>query len=385
MSQNHSAYTIAYEAKRLTHNATGLGNYGRMLVEMLSQLEPQNKYLLYTPTLGRDELRQRLPKTQNVELRLPSKPKRGAAQSLWRTYGITKELPKNIDLFHGLAAELPMGLQRHGIKSVVTIHDLIFLHYPAYYQWIDRKIYTYKYRKACQQANRIIAVSQATKRDIVRYFNIPPEKIEVIYQGCDASFKQNVDTDTKLKVREKYGLPKQFILSVGSIEERKNLLLAVRALKHLDQPITLVAIGKRSPYTEKIESYIKAENLNDRIRIINNVSFNELPAFYQMATMFVYPSRYEGFGIPLVEAACSALPIIGATGSCLEEAGGPHAIYVEPDNVQQMAEAMNKILNNKELANEMGRKSREYAKKFEPEILVNQYMEVYRKIIENKV
>lgn len=122
--------------------------------------------------------------------------------SLWRVWGITSQLEKEgIELFHGLSNELPLNIHKSRIKSIVTIHDLIFLRYPQYYQSIDRKIYTYKFRKACENADKIIAISECTKRDIIRYFNIPDDKIEVVYQGCDVSFTHPV-TEEK---RRRYG------------------------------------------------------------------------------------------------------------------------------------------------------------------------------------
>ena len=253
--------TIAYDAKRITHNATGLGNYGRMMIEALARFAPANRYLLYSPDPGRDDLRRRLPQMPQIEFRYPQRQRKGIGKAWWRTFDIRHELPAEVSLFHGLAAELPFGLRKSGVRSVVTIHDLIFLRFPSYYKWIDRKIYTYKYRKACQQADRIIAISEATKRDIVAYFGIAPEKIDVVYQGCDESFKREVAEETQRAVREKYNLPERYILYVGSIERRKNLLLLVQAAARTAEPVHIVAIGKRTPYTTEVERYAAQNGL----------------------------------------------------------------------------------------------------------------------------
>lgn len=374
--------TIAYDAKRITHNATGLGNYGRMMIEALARFAPENRYLLYSPDPGRDDLRGRLPQTPQIEFRYPQRPRKGIGKAWWRSFGIRHELPAEISLFHGLAAELPFGLRKSGVRSVVTIHDLIFLRFPSYYKWIDRKIYTYKYRKACQTADRIIAISEATKRDIIDFFGIAPEKIDVVYQGCDESFKREVAEETQRAVRAKHNLPEHYILYVGSIEQRKNLLLLVQAAARTAEPVHIVAIGKRTPYTAEVESYAAQNGLTPRLHIFDRVDFAELPAFYRMANLFVYPSRFEGFGIPMIEAACCGVPTIGATGSCLEEAGGPDAAYVDPDDPQALADKIAEIRSDEALRRRMIERGRAYAMRFEPEKLAADLMEVYRRTTE---
>lgn len=373
--------TIAYDAKRITHNATGLGNYGRMMIEALARFAPQNRYLLCSPDPGRADLRERLPRTDRIEFLFPDPPRRGLGKSLWRTFGIRRELPSEVRLFHGLAGELPFGLHKSGVKSVVTIHDLIFLHFPAYYKWIDRKIYAYKYRKACREADRVIAISEATKRDIVSYFGIEPEKIDVVYQGCDEQFKREVPEAAMQAVRTKYALPRHYILSVGSIEERKNLLLVVQAAARMAEPPHIVAVGRRTPYTALVERYAAEHGLSERLHICDRVAFADLPALYRMADLFVYPSRFEGFGIPMIEAACCGVPTVGATGSCLEEAGGPDAIYVDPDDPEQLADAIRRVLADEELRRRMVAAGREYVARFEPEVITADLLKVYARVL----
>lgn len=372
---------IAYEAKRITHNATGLGNYGRTIVEMLARLAPQNRYLLYTPDPGRDELRRRLPDLPQIEIRLPRTPKHGLMKAWWRSVGMCRELPADVSLFHGLGAELPWGLRKRGIPSVVTIHDLIFLRFPAYYKWIDRKIYAWKYRSACRRADRVIAISEATKRDVVDFFGIAPEKIDVVYQGCDERFKREIPEEILQAVREKYGLPERYVLSVGSIEERKNLLLLLQAVARMAEPVHVVAVGKRTPYTARVERYAAEHGLADRLHLYHDVRFADLPAFYRMADAFVYPSRFEGFGIPMIEAAVCGVPTVGATGSCLEEAGGPAAVYVDPDDPQALADRLAEILADESLRRRMAEGGRAYAARFEPEKLTADLLAVYEKTI----
>lgn len=378
---NSHPLAIAYDAKRITHNATGLGNYGRMMIGALVRFAPENRYLLYSPDPGRADLRGRLPEAEQIEFRYPVPPRRGLGKSLWRTFGIGRELPPEVSLFHGLAGELPAGLRRAGVKSVVTIHDLIFLRFPSYYNWIDRKIYTCKYRKACRQADRIIAISEATKRDIVAFFGIAPEKIDVVYQGCDESFRREVPETVKRAVREKYALPEHYVLSVGSIEERKNLLLVVQAAARMQEPADVVAVGRRTPYTAEVERFAAEHGLSERLHVFDRVDFSELPAFYRMADVFVYPSRFEGFGIPMIEAACCGVPSIGATGSCLEEAGGPGAAYVDPDDPQALADRIEAIRFDEALRRRMVDAGRAYVARFEPQVITAELLEVYARVL----
>lgn len=374
---------IGFDAKRAVQNYTGLGNYSRYIIKNLCQSYPQNEYILYTPKEKQNaQLNNLINEYHQIKVVHPIRKIWKRLSSIWRIWGITTQLiHDNIQVYHGLSNELPLNAQQSNIKRIVTIHDLIFLHYPQYYKFIDRKIYTYKFRKACQNADKIIAISECTKRDIIRLFNIPEHKIEVIYQGCDDSFLKEVDAGKKKEVKEKYNLPDQYILNVGSIEERKNVLLAVKALIQLPETIHLVIVGKRTPYTQKIDSFVQENKLQNRVHIYSNVSFNDLPAFYQQAEIFVYPSRYEGFGIPIIEALHSGIPAIGATGSCLEEAGGPDSVYVDPDNENELAKLFNEILFSPEKRAKMTASGTEYVKRFSDVEQAKQLMSMYEQMI----
>ncbi|MEI7675187.1 MAG: glycosyltransferase family 1 protein, partial [Bacteroidales bacterium] len=306
---------LGFDAKRAALNRTGLGNYSRYVVEILADNSTADEYLLYTPKLKSNGFLDSLLKLKSVSVKTPDTFFGKKLKSFWRSRGIVSQLKRDkIDIFHGLSNELPYGIQRSGIKSVVTIHDLIFRCHPEFYKPIDRYIYNIKFRYACRAADKIIAVSECSKRDIMRFYGIEASKIAVIYQGCDAVFKQKVSAEKLEAVRKKYDLPQEFILSVGSIEARKNLLLAVKALLHTNTQIPLVAVGKRTAYTAEIERFVKESNLQSRVKLLHDVPFYDLPAVFQLGKLFVYPSLYEGFGIPLIEAIHSGLPVIGATG-----------------------------------------------------------------------
>ncbi|MCP9610624.1 glycosyltransferase family 4 protein [Coprobacter tertius] len=371
---------IGLDAKRAIANHTGLGNYSRFMVDIMATYQEGHRYRLFIPKKKNNSSYEKLLKHANVRSELPHSSTMKRFSSLWRSFFIKKDLLKQgVQLYHGLSNELPIGIHKTGIKSVVTIHDLIFLRYPEYYHSIDRKIYNFKFRYACQVANRIVAISECTKRDIMHFYNIPESKIDVVYQGCGAQYSVMVSDEVKKQVREKYALPDRFILNVGSIETRKNLMLALKALKNVPEEIHLVAVGRRTAYVDELLEYARLNNLENRFHLIHDLPHVDLPAVYQLAELFVYPSRFEGFGIPIIEAMHSQLPVIAATGSCLEEAGGEHSLYVNPDDVQGMSDAINRVISDEELREEMVSEGNIYLRRFNEDVLADQMNKVYSK------
>lgn len=368
---------IGFDGKRAANNLTGLGNYSRSLIEHLANGFPQNQYFIYTPKAKANILKLPLFKKENIFLKLPQK-----AKFLWRSFGVKHQLLKDrIDLFHGLSYEIPFGLKKTKIKSIVTIHDLIFLRKPQYYEPIDRLIYDYKSKYACKNADQIIAISEKTKQDIIELYNISPAKIEVIYQSCDDSFKVAASTTRKEEVRLKYALPDEYLLSVGTIEPRKNILAIVKAMPKINTKFKLIIIGKEKPYANKVKLEIEKLGLADRVIFLKDIPFKDLPSIYQMASLFVLPSYYEGFGIPIIEALYSKVPVVAATGSCLEEAGGPNSLYVNPDDFEGFATAINGVLADSWLQQEIKEKGLQYVQSFNNEVINECLMACYSKTL----
>ncbi|MGM9477528.1 glycosyltransferase family 4 protein [Pedobacter sp. GSP4] len=370
---------IGYDGKRAANNLTGLGNYSRSLIEALAHQFPAHQYMVYAPKVKTAKQIDAFFSNSNIELKLP---KNGSF--LWRTLNILKDLTQDgVQLFHGLSHEIPLAIQHTRIKSVVTIHDLIFLRFPQYYKFIDRKLYEWKSKSACKRADQIIAISEKTKEDIVNLYGIEPDKITVIYQSCDDSFKKPFEKETLSRIRATYKLPEKYILNVGTIEARKNLKLIVQALIDVTADYKLVVIGKKTAYFKTVEKEIEKLGLKNRIIFLKNIPFADLPGIYQMATVFVYPSFYEGFGIPIIEALYSGIPVVAATGSCLEEAGGPDSLYVAPTDAEGLAFAVNQILDNAQLQKEMKAKGLEFVQKFNSPLVTQQLMDCYLNILGN--
>lgn len=369
---------IGFDAKRAFLNHTGLGNYSRSVITALAQYFPEHDYFLYTPKIARHARTAGLLRGGNIHICTPTLP---VLKSLWRSRLVVPRLLKDkLDLYHGLSHELPVGLHKTGIASVVTMHDLIFLRYPQYYKLADRKIYEAKFRYACKTADRIVAISEQTSRDLHTYFDTPASKIEVIYQSCDAAFMQPLPEAALQAVKTKYRLPGRYLLSVGTIEARKNLLLTIKAMALLKTPVKLVVIGKATAYLDEVKAAIDQFRLADQVIFLKDVPFADLPAIYQLARIFVYPSEFEGFGIPILEALYSGTPVIAATGSCLEEAGGPGSIYVHPGDEAGLAAAIEKAGEDEGLRDNMITAGKKYAARFTERQQAEQLMALYREL-----
>ena len=357
---------VGFDAKRVVRNGTGLGAYGRNLVNDLAALYPHMQLLLYAPDEGREDLARQVKSAQNLCMVYPKGAKNALQKAAWRSRGVVKDLLRDgVNVFHGLSGELPKGVKAAGIDTVVTIHDLIFMRHPEFYHWWDALIYRWKFRQTLKEAHRIIAISECTKRDIVKFGHYPEDRISVIYQSCDTRFREPATPEKLREVSERYALPSRFVLNVGTIEARKNVLLAAKALKDVPKEVHLVVLGRPTPYINKVKSWVAHNGLSARVHFLHNVPNEDLPAIYQQAEVFAYPSRYEGFGIPIIEAIQSGLPVVACTGSCLEEAGGPHNLYVAPNDHKGMAKAINAMLKGQAGRDEAISQSMAYVQRFE--------------------
>ena len=373
---------IGFDAKRIVRNGTGLGSYGRTLVNDLAQRQDL-ALRLYAPDKGRDDLRSQIVERPNVSfcyphfsssIHLPS--------SWWRMKGVVTDLQRDgVQLYHGLSGELPIGIRKSGIRSVVTIHDLIFLRHPEFYNWVDTKIYAWKFRQTLREADHVIAISECTKRDILYYGDIDEQKISIVYQSFAPRFSVEVSEEQRTQVRSAYQLPQRYILNVGSIEARKNILQAVQALPLLPDDVALVMVGRHTPYTDQVLQYVREHHLEERVRVLHGVPDEHLPMLYALAESFVYPSVYEGFGIPIIEAISCGLPVVACSGSCLEEAGGPDSLYVQPGNVEAMADAIRQTLVGAEGRELRIENSKKYIRRFSGCNVASQVVNVYQSLL----
>ena len=378
---------IGFDAKRAAQNRTGLGNYSRYIVRTLKEYAPENEYLLFIPNPKKTSQLSDLPHAEDYTQVSPRTALGRLFPALWRTAAISCELRRHkVNLYHGLSNELPLGIRRAGCRSVVTLHDAIFLHQPEYYKPIDRFIYRLKFRYAGMKADRVITVSHFSKQELVRLLHIPAEKISVVYPGIYMDFSK-VTAEERATVHARYNLPQRFVLYVGTIEDRKNMMLVaeafnlLRAEGKLPNDMRMVLVGRHTPYTDTLQHYLADKGLSERFLFLHNVSFTDLPACYQLADVFVYPSRIEGFGSPMLEAAAAEVPAIGCTGSSLEEAGGQGAFYVEPDDAQAMADHLLTLWSDEALRKERSAMGLAHAERFSESRLFDDLMAVYNSLI----
>lgn len=373
---------IGFDAKRAFFNQTGLGHYSRNLLQALAQHYPNNHYHLYSPKAPNSSTEPYLTQPPFVA-HYPTGWIDKMFPSLWRSVMLGSQLAMDgVQLFHGLSGELPFDILESKVRSVVTIHDLIFLDYPELYPAFDRKIYRTKSSMACERANRIIAISEQTKRAIIKHFGTRESKIDVVYQSCNPIYLQPTTPAQQATVKNKYQLPEQYLLYVGSIAERKQTLQLMEAFKLVnDHGVKLVLVGNGGDYLHKVKQYVSANKLTDRVLFLNNIPTEDLPSIYSQALAFVYPSLMEGFGIPIIEALHSGTPVVTISGGCLQEAAGPGAVYSPDSNPNNLAQAMGKIVTNTDLRQDLTAAGHAHVQQFTPNAFAAGVMEVYRKVL----
>ncbi len=368
---------IAFDAKRAYLNTSGLGNYSRTLIKSLNKYYPSNQYTLFTTRQAENDFQKYVSNQKNFSIHEPINFIDKKIKARWRSYGITDLLiENNINVYHGLSNELPFNIKKFKGKKIVTVHDLIFLRYPKLYPLIDSKIYNKKFRHACDISDIIIATSEETKRDIEKYYFIPETKIKVVYQSCDENYYIQPTPEQIQNVTSKHNLPDNYLLYVGTIEERKNLLTIIKALEFV-KDIPLVVVGKKLKYFKIVMEYIKEKKLKNRVIFLKDVTNEDLPVIYQKAHVFILPSISEGFGIPIIEALTSKTPVITTKGGCFPEVGGPDSIYVQPNDENELAEKINYLLDSESTCKQIAEKGFEYAQLFHPSTITKQLMTLY--------
>lgn len=370
---------VGFDAKKAVKNLTGIGNYSRRCINSLARYHgDETQLFLFAP--------KSIKKAAIGELKgdysLIAPKAKGLFGELWRNFLQWRSVRRNgIDVYHGLSNELPFGIGWSRCKKVVTIHDLIFLRYPETYSREARLILGLKTRYACRKADHIVAVSYQTARDIIGYYGVYPDKVSVIYQSFDASrYQQKLSAEAIADACSRYALPEKYVLCVGTIEQRKNQLTVAKALEYLPEDVHVVLVGKKTVYQNDIECYASEAGLAHRLHIINGVPNDDLPAIYQAASVFAYMSIFEGFGIPILEALASRLPVIAATGSCLEEAGGTGSIYLPPYNVKELANTITELLQSPDKVDEMCKVGEKHLANFSDENLANELLNLYKNI-----
>lgn len=368
---------IAYDAKRAYLNYRGLGNYCRNLFAQMAKYYGENRYWLCTP---QDKGLYPWLNDKPFECVLPGG-LWSLTPSLWRRYGIPGALrEKKVDIYHGLSQELPEGIEKIGCKTVVTMHDAIFLRYPELYSATYRRSFIRRNESACRRADLIVAISEQTKRDYMEFFGVEERRIRVVYQGCNELYWQEVSEADKQRVREHFRLPSEYALCVGALEERKNQVRIIEAIASTGSNIPLVLVGRgNEEYKRRLKEC--ATHYSVPLQFIEKACQEDLPAIYTMATLFVYPSLFEGFGIPILEAARCQVPVITSSGTCFEEIAGEGALYVSPTDSEAIGEAIRMSLQERAATQQRVKNALRNTEKFRAEQRAQEMMDVYLTLV----
>ena len=368
------------------HQSAGIGRYTREMVKAVAQaansdFEPQ--YRLFVADAGK-MLANSLPGPNFAWS--PTRITERWLARLW--YRLRLPLPIQywtgpIDLYHTPDFFLPPVKRR--THTLVTVHDLSFVREPdTTMLGMSRQLNTWVPRSV-ERADHVIAVSQATKQDLIDLYHTPPEKISVLYHGVTPNFNP-IQNPEKLKlICQKYHLGDQpFILSVGTLQPRKNYRRLIQAFAQLDTPASLVIAGGKGWHYQEIFAEVNQHRLQERVRFPGFIDDDDLPGLYSAAALFVYPSLYEGFGLPVLEAMACGTPVIASNTSALPEVVGKAGLLVNPLAVEAMAGAMAKVLNNADLSQKLSQAGLKQASKFSWTNMAEKLIKLYKKILKEE-
>lgn len=361
--------TIAFDAKRLFYNQTGLGVYARTLVQNLANFYPHNRYILCAPNIPKKRAE---PFNSMQTLSAPAY----IPNALWRSWHVSQLMQKErAQIYHGLSNEIPYRVDPN-VAYIATVHDLIWLKYPQYYKAIDRLIYTLKIKHLVKYSRHIIATSKQTKSDLIELLKVPKAQISILYQSIPQKTAENS------KVPNETTQP--YFLYLSSFQERKNhkSLLLTYAQISAQTPYNLVLAGRSGATLNEVQSLINKLQLQNRVTLLTNISESEKEAWIQHAAAFIYASEYEGFGIPLLEAAQYRIPLILNQTPVFKELAQDCALYIPIHNREQAAQTLLNfcIQDGKSRANAMYER---FERQFSPAVTSQLLIELYQSVLSN--
>jgi glycosyltransferase involved in cell wall biosynthesis len=361
---------IGIDATPIFLRKGGIGFYTHNLLESLTRIDTKNEYILFKTTQSQPEAP--IPFISRPNVRVIYTPKWLQKRRCYK---------ERIDLYHGTNFRL-RGRGRKG--NCVTIHDLAFKHYPHFLKRrFGQSLSFWKTKRDVHRADRVIAVSQHTAKDVVEFFKIDKERVRVVYHGVEDYFRPDVPAESILEIKINYRiLTPQYILWVGTLEPRKNLPTLIEAyskLKSIHSEYTLVLGG--GPGWQYQDILNLALSLGNRIQITGYLPQEDLIPLYAGASLFVYPSLYEGFGMPLLEAMASGVPIVASKTSSIPEVVGDAGILVDPLSISDLSEAILKLLENSSLRSTYKERGIQRAKQFTWERAAQETLKIYQEII----
>ena len=374
--------TIGFDAKHVMMDGEEYGAYSRLVIEALSQYAPRHTYF-------RTYVTQRLPhpsyeaieQAHNIETMEPDGALWRKFSLAWRLWHIAKDLHNgNVELYHGLAEHFPIGLASRKIRSVVTVHNMAFLYDKSILNSPDNIIDRIYMGRMLHRVDRIVAVSECVKRDIVKHFHIYADKVDVVHSGVAKRFTEPIDEVHAESVAERYKLPEQYILSVGRQIERRKMLKVIRMLPILNHDIHYVIVGRSTTYTSRLQRVANVLGVANRVHFIDSVSDEDMPAVYSRALALINLSTYEGFASSVAEAMAVGTPCIITRTSSMEEIAEDAALYINAKSRDELVGAVRRLISDQELCDKLTTRGKQLASRFRPEVVAFNLANCYRRI-----
>ncbi|HER24650.1 MAG TPA: glycosyltransferase family 1 protein [Candidatus Atribacteria bacterium] len=370
---------IAIDLITITGKNAGLQSYAKQLVEGIAKVDKKNEYILLINSRAKKLFTINQPNFKNIFIHTPKR-----FIGIWeQIYFPFIQFLKEVDLLHSPVSAVPIVAP---CKTVLTIHDLTFKIYPKTMQWWDRFYWNFFITQGVKRVERIITDSISTKKDLIKYYNIQKNKVSVIPLCCSSQYYMSSNEFFLNEIKQKYNINKPYILFVGTLEPRKNISILLKAfniakqkgkLKH-----SLVIVGRKGWLFDDIFQIVKNLRMENDVIFTGFVPDEDLPSLYHGSDLFVYPSIYEGFGLPPLEAMACGTPVIASNSSSLPEVVGDAGILIDPKDVNAFASVIVRVLNKEELKIEFAKKGKLWAQRFTTEKMAYQTIKVYKKIIE---
>lgn len=373
---------IGLDIRPFLKEETGIGIYFKNFLFHLAQIDNSNEYFLFSSSFKDRFPSQKIPPFSKMSFRDLSFPVK-VLNLLWLRFNwppLDSFFRIDLDLTH---SPTPIILPTRG-KKVVTVHDLFFMEFPQLTDKETRRSLFRKSEQSLRRADGIVVVSHFTKHQIIGRFGLEEEKIKVIYHGMDPKFLADISSEAAKKTKRKYSLPSSFILFVGAMEPRKNLLNLIEALKVLHERferIPLVLVGQRGQDSENVRDTIRQNKLENWVKMLGYLPEEELIHLYHLASVFVFPSFCEGFGLPLLEAMSSGLPIAASSATAIPEIAGDAALYFDPHNFNDIADKIGQAIGDENLRQSIIVKGKERVKDFDWKKTAVETLEFYNEIV----
>ena len=324
----------------------GAASYSRSIIFTMAKYLPGHEVHVFVP--GRQ------PKgfssgMENIRIITPGIQTNKEPGPLWYAFQAGRKLKKHqIKIYHGLHNELPRisSSYKDQLRLVLSVHHLTFLHHPDLFKQPEIEAYRESIRQNCSMADHIMVSEETTRTDLINHFQIPANKISMLTRPCDPFIQRTASEKEKKQIRDKYNLPDQYMLFAGKAENQKNIFLLAQAIEQTHKDIPLVILTSPTPYLRKLVKYLST-HLLDEVYFLTHPNFHDLPAIYQSARLFVYPSYYSGYGTPIVEAAYSNIPVITSEPDYSEKFSFERMFFIEPDNPTRLADKLNEVWDKK--------------------------------------